>query len=72
MIQGRTLKTEVEKGFMQTGIGHGLVGPKSYGEIPTGEVSFSEVKGNLVNIQKPGCGCRVATLTALGTTARGT
>jgi hypothetical protein len=27
-IQARTLKTEVEKGSMETAVGHGLVDPK--------------------------------------------
>ena len=31
MIQGISLKTEVEKGFTQTEIGRGSVGPKSPG-----------------------------------------
>ena len=31
MIQGRTLKTEEEKGFTQTEIGRGLVGPELFG-----------------------------------------
>jgi len=35
-IQVRILKTEVEKGFMRTAVGHGLVDPK--------------VKINLVNV----------------------
>ena len=29
IIQMRTLKAEVEKGFMRTVLGHGLLGPKS-------------------------------------------
>jgi len=57
-IQVTSLKTEVEKGSMRTANGHGLVGPKRWGN----SVSSADFwvgrpsKGDWVKIPEPGCG----------------
>ena len=57
MIQGCSLKIEGEKGFTQTEIGRGLVGPKLGRFNLEKEFLTSRMKGNFVNTQKPGCDC---------------
>jgi len=56
-IQMRTLKTEVGKGSMWTGIGHGWVDPKFYVKA-IGEGAWAPgTKGNPFKITEPAVGC---------------
>ena len=57
IIQMRTLKTEVEKGFMRTAFGHGLLDPKAKDNSLVHVVACdSGPKGNEVNIPQAGRG----------------
>ena len=63
-IQARTLKAEVEKGFMRTAIGHELVDPKARINLVNGTIGpacrasrlFPVPKGKQVNIPAFGLG----------------
>ena len=67
-IQMRTLKTEVEKGFMRTAIGHEWLGPKPTGNPAT---TLSRAKGYVVKIPQAGNGYCVATQLNSETSGRG-
>lgn len=51
-IQMKSLKTDVEKGSMLTGIGHGSAGPKNKGSSDAKEALSLRSKGNPVNIPR--------------------
>jgi len=73
-IQIRTLKTEVEKGFMRTVFGHELVGPKTQsnfvlkgsGVVLRDYINHLWSKGNLVNIPERAVGLSVVTQAYVG------
>ena len=57
IIQMRTLKTEVEKGFMRTAFGHELLDPKTKDNSIIQVVVYDPgSKGNEVNIPQAGRG----------------
>ena len=69
-IQVRTLKAEVEKGFMRTAVDHELIDPKAEINLLNGKIgvhlcarhprSFPMSKGNQVNIPESECSDIVA------------